>query len=313
MKLEFGVKPEFVWSASRLEKFLTCPYSYYLQYIQKPRAKTYATGPLAMGKFLHRRAEKFYTGRKFKSAEFFANSAAGYWKRYYAKTNKMEGKQIKWRDDEEKWILADEIKKISEIFYNNFNQEKPIDVEHGFTFILGKREFTGSFDEIRKGGIIRDHKSDRYPPTQLRLDNDLQFTIYALALSSFSKNKNFTLKYGIPKEIGEQILESKGYISEHIYIEFHFMRAGEIFKSNRTDEDFNKLCLILDNIENQIKRREFTPNTKSCGRCLCDLVCDINIPRLREQQQLTLFEINKKPQKSKNLKLKFPRKKRKAL
>lgn len=318
-KLEFGIKPEFTWSASRLERYLSCPYSYYLQYVKRPRAKIDSNGPFAIGKFLHRRAEQFYNDNlepKYKSAESFANAAVGMWKRFEIKTNKSGGQNIRWKSEDEKWILMNEIKDICKTFYEKYaNEPPPLITEYNFNFILGNRNFIGTFDEIRKGGVIRDHKSDRYLPNEKRMKSNLQFTIYALAFSCLSRNKRFALKHGVPKDIVDSLDSEKyhisNFISEFITLEFHHLRTGEILKTNRTNQHFYDLWTILNNVESQIKQKQFTPNRKNCGYCLYDDLCDIVIKE--KPKQLSFFDhgYTEKPKKEpKTLRIRFPRKKK---
>ena len=331
-KLEFGIKPEFVWSYSKLRLFQTCKKAYYLQYIKRPRAKIHTIGPLAMGSFLHKKVETFYTGRRFKSAETYANAMKGQWLHLTKENEENEsyiyGNRIKWFNDRERLWLAKDIKDISTILYSNYiNKDPPISTEYKFNFIIGHREFEGNIDEIRQNYIIRDHKTDKKQPSQATLNSDLQFTFYALAFCCISRlDKKFALKHGVTEGDIETFGGNPNYISDKVTIEYHHMKTGEIPKTKRTSKHFEDLCSILDDTEDKIRRNEFIPNLSNCYRCRYDEICDRKLPELREpyssksymfkpkSQQLYLFTPLQQKEKirTKNLRIIFLRKRKTA-
>ena len=315
-RLKIGEKPEFTWSASRLSLFQSCPKSYYLEYIKKPKPKINTTAPLAAGSFLHKQAEKFYN-KNYKSEESFANSMAGRWL-FLTKEDSIYGQKIKWKYEGERFALREIIRKISKIFYEKYkNSSPPLSVEYKFNFVIGNREYMGFIDEIREDYVIRDHKSDFAAPKQSVLDNNVQFTFYALAFCCLSKlDKEFALKHNVSEKDIETLGGNPNFISDKVTIEYHHMRSGEILKTKRTDKNFETLCSILDNVENEIRKGVFMPNLSSCSKCLYDEVCDREISRLEDhllpnknqERQLVLFTPQRPKEiiKQSQLKLKLP-------
>jgi len=313
------MKP-IIWSPSRISLASKCLKAYYYNYISKEKFPT--NGEFAAGVLLHRKMEKFYKEDrtpKYKSPESFANASMAQWQRFNINTGKSRGQPIKWRSENHPYILKHMIGEACKTVYPAYaNQQPPIETEFSFEFCFGNRFYRGSIDEIRNNATIRDHKSDGFERPQTSLDNDIQFTNYALAISQYLyADKKLRKKVNISKELKEEI-KNKEKIILPIGIEIHYLRTGNIKTTTRNDSHYYELTEIIDELEEQIRRRNFKRNLgKHCDFCLFNEACardtkqsNIVIP---ENPQLQLFATSEpKPKNIKQLRLSFPRKSKKV-
>jgi hypothetical protein len=317
------MKPIF-WSASRLDKIETCKKAYWYQYVSKEKFSS--IGVMAAGILLHKKAENFYKKDgtpKFKSAESFANASMATWQRFNINTGTVRGQEIKWKDETEPYKLKYMIGEVCKVLYEKYsNDEPPLFTEYPFKFHLEDRLYTGFIDEIRKGLVIRDHKSGYGRPNDskenpdVKLHTNHQFTIYALALTSIAKrDENFRKQIGMTEKQLEKA--KKSFILEDIVVEYHHMLTGETFQSKRTDTNYRELTNAIDRSVKTISDGDFSVRRGNhCNYCLHNLACYRDTiqeerPKINEEIiQASLFDgKNTKKPEIEQIKIKFPRKK----
>jgi len=278
----------FVWTASKIDDATYCPRLYYYKHVRKLRFPINAS--MALGIFMHRAMEKyFYNGEgkpKYKSAESFANICKARWKRFVAK-GKIRGQEISWSKKEEPYIIAETIlPEICRKVYDIVAQEDmPLFREAKFDFVLDGRRFKGKIDYITKRDgkvIVRDYKSGRRKPGNMKLDFDPQFTLYFLAVASLCHgDKRFAQALKVDDEARKKWAGNPEYLPDMIEGEYFFMREGEIFPIRREAFHYYDFCNMLEGLESMIRRREFAPQRgRLCDYCLAQNVC-------REETELT--------------------------
>ncbi|MCL6500585.1 MAG: PD-(D/E)XK nuclease family protein, partial [Candidatus Pacearchaeota archaeon] len=180
-----------IWNPTKLDKASDCRLMYHLIYVQK--VPEILTGPMAVGIRIHEDMEKHFWVRdkqtgllrpRYKSAEAFANASKAKFD-YVARRGTLRGKQIEWKDDKEKYILANDVWDICYKVYETIvNDGPPIAAEYPIEpFQIDGRWFNGRIDEIRIDKttglpLIRDFKTGSRRPGEMKRKYDPQATIY---------------------------------------------------------------------------------------------------------------------------------------
>lgn len=318
----YARKEHIPWSATRFETFQFCPKLYYYQYVAKERIPM--NYPMALGLKLHKHAERFRRpdGRvRYKSADAYANAFKANWKRFVINTGKIQGREIRLSSPDEPWQLMHIGMNICKTFYEKYSKEEPpLFVEVPFDFFLDGHHYVGRMDEIRHGGVIRDHKSGKHLPGQMELEYDPQFTLYVIAFGSLCHgDPNFAGICGINPEDAARWAGNPDFASNRITMEYHYMRTGEVFTTKRTNAHYAEFHDTVDDFEERISRGVFTPNRgrDNCDYCLANEYCNADTKTLylppEQKPQLALFDVPSatlRP-KPRTLKLNFPRRRRK--
>jgi CRISPR/Cas system-associated exonuclease Cas4 (RecB family) len=315
----------FVWSASKIDDATYCPRLFYYKHVRKMEFPT--NGLMALGIFIHRVMEKsFYNdgGKpRYKTADSFANAMAGRWKRYIIKTGKIRRRKISWRDEKEPWVIANyDIPLLCKNAYEVCSQEKrPLFKEAKFDFELDGRKYRGKIDAIAKRDdkiIIRDYKSGRRKPRQMKLDFDPQFTLYFLAVGCLCYgDKRFAEALEISDEVRARWAGNPVYLPDIIQGEYFLMREKELLPMTRRDCHYYDFCNMLEGLENMVRDEEFEPHRgRLCDYCEARGICreetETEEGRLRKRQ-FSLFQapkfvsIGSSKEKIKQLRLKWPR------
>lgn len=294
-----------IWTPTKIDQATFCLMQFYLINIKKIKPKT--SGRMALGVFLHRAMEKFYTERKgvvcpkFKSPESFANAMGAMWARFVVGTGKIKGQEISWSSKEEPWILREDLKKICSKVYERYASEHPpIYTEIVFDFELDKRRFRGRIDEIRKKegyAVIRDLKSGSRKPGKMKLDYDQQFTVYFLAVGCLCReDQEFAESIGISKEDAERFAGNPDYLNDKIRGEYYFMREDQIFDMRRDNLKYFDFCRMINGLEKQIFKGDIYPERgRLCDYCSVHEECDkrsagiLYSPEKKLETQLRFF------------------------
>ena len=286
-------------SASKITTYKGCSLAYYLRYIRHEKISTNVR--LMFGKNIHYMLEQFYK-KKFKCDESFGK----YWKFYWTGTiagdflKGKEKKELKVREypyfirDKETGKRIEKILlvgshvdlgtepvgvffgysklgvNILERFYdrhivekNPDNEERqiPIGIEKSFgvkndePFDINGHPVRGVFDRIdktKKGHYITDYKTDKSSPGKdsFTLHRHPQFTLYSYA---------FRKLFG---RMERAIL-------------FYHLRSGKIFKTHRSEKDYDYLKKLLDEVAEGITKDKFVPFYGfHCNFCDYKAVCE---------------------------------------
>jgi len=224
-------------SASKLSTYRGCPIAYYFNYIM--HFKVPQSPSKIFGKEVHHMIEMFHKVN-FKSSESFIKFWMHRWwgvvKGEYGDTD------IKFRDKEQPGILCGLGVNILRPFYeHNKNLPKPELFEEDFSkynISFNGIKLTGKWDRVdRIGGkvIITDYKTDFFSPAQntFLLHRHPQFTFYALA---------WNLKY-----------------NEIPHLALHHLRTGQVFKTRRTEDDFEYLKDVISKTKERVLEGDYTP------------------------------------------------------
>jgi len=302
------------WSPTKIKVAQSCLKKYYFEYIL--RDKIPIPSYFASGIFLHKRMESLYKGNfgnlelAFKSAESFYKQSRAIWIRKIIKEGEIQGKKIAWKNKDEPWELIGLIKQICyQAYQRGLEEGPPLGTEIPIKFEFNGNFFNLRIDEVRKGAVIRDHKTGKWSESDFELGYLTQLTMYALAISCKAhKDEAFSKVFGIsnPEELGG----NKYIISPEVETQYYHMRSGNISKTRRTDQHYYELKESLDDLESRIRSGLFPVNRQECGRCIHQKVCDQNssaviYPKI-ENAQLNLFPVIKRTkERTKQIPLRF--------
>lgn len=293
-------------SASRVECWQQCPFKYWLQYFSPERDQIMVTGDMSLGTQIHRMIPTLQK-KKYLSPETFANTFKSRWNRVVSQGS-INGRNIHWRDEKERWILRAIGMKICRYLWQCYHNDPDVVAqEWPFKIMIEGQLFRGSLDEIRLGSeieyqgfrfrqpVIRDHKSGPGPFKPMRIANDLQFILYTVALGCLlSKNPPFRDIFGIPEAITQRFAGNPIYASNLISFEYHSLRSEKIIPVTYSDINWYDFCRIVDDMLANIKNGNFIRNRKSCGFCEAGELCQKYFEgeaRPEKQEQLTLIPL----------------------
>lgn len=269
-------------SASKITTYKGCGLAYFLKYVQ--HEKTPANVRSVFGKDIHYMLDRFYSVN-YQSPESFAK----YWKYYW--TSNVAGNFLKGKNKEELIVKEFKLKddfilrignhiefgedpvgiffgymKLGENILKKFyvrhkNLPPPIAKEKSFgnkkdePFKINGHLIRGVFDRIDKtdkGYYITDYKTDKKSPEKdsFVLHRHPQFTIYS---------------YAFRKLYGEE---------EQAILYYH-LRSGKVFKTHRSEKDFDYIKKLLDEVSEGISRSRFVPFYGfHCNFCDYRVVCE---------------------------------------
>lgn len=264
-------------SSSKATTYKGCSMAYYLQYVVHEEAPNTVT--LGFGGRIHMMLEKFYKVN-YKSAESFVKSWRYQWGMEIAGENLKGTKKERLEVRDVKYMGKDKDtgKKVEKVLhignhYDLFNFEdpvgvffgamrvgddilkrfyerhkdkpKPFAVEKSFgrkkdePFKIGDHLITGVFDRIDNidgKWYITDYKTDKSSPEKdsFILHRNLQFTLYSYV---------FRELFGFKEEA----------------ILYYHLRSGGVFKTHRSEKDFDYLKLFLDEVAEGVSNDRFVP------------------------------------------------------
>ena len=253
-------------SATKIGTYITCPFLYYLKYIEHEKVPTSVN--LVFGRQIHYMLEQFYKV-SYKDADKFANSWKYRWRGVIAgeflkgkeKENlKIETHTIKLRGGgEDKIETGNHVKFFGETpvsgfyaykrlgvsilkrFYERHKpQPSPSLTEKRFTFNFRGYEITGVLDRVERynGGIyITDYKTDKSSPERgtFILHKHPQFTIYSSAYRSLFNEEEKNILY-------------------------YHLRSGTVLKTTRVQADYDYLEQLCERVSDGISKDDFTPH-----------------------------------------------------
>lgn len=287
-------------SPSKVTTYLGCSFSYCLQYVLHEWIPDNVR--LAFGKKIHWMLDNFYDVN-FQSEETFASSWCYHWRRTVSGENLSDSEKNKInfssRDFEYTGRDAEgsQVKKVLSVgshidlgpnplgtffayrtlgvnilkrFYKRHKCEKdegnqkrkpPAARELAFgvrkedNIEIGGHLMRGVFDRIdntEEGYYITDYKTDRSSPgkNSFVLHRNIQFTIYSMV---------FRKIFG---EIEKAVL-------------YYHLRTGDVFKTHRSERDFEYIKALLDKVAKGIEGDDFVPFYGfHCSMCDKQSVCE---------------------------------------
>lgn len=260
-------------SYSSLETYQSCPLKYKFQEIDKiptPKSKeaVFGTTIHSTMKFIH--TPSLLPPALEQALEFFSNA----W-----------NSSIFENEDEERSAFSQGIQIIQEYYRkNNPADSNIVDLESYFQIEIGEKDdkhiISGRIDRIDKiddGYEVIDYKTTKKMPSQEKVDNDLQLSIYL---------KAFLSRY--PKE--ENNLEK-------LSVSLYFLKHGVKLSSNRTTEQLAKGEETFLNTIREIESKKQSGNFEPIVSPLCDWcgyqkICPMWKHKFKELRKINTEEVN---------------------
>jgi len=183
--------------------------------------------------------------------------------------------------DEERAAFTQGVKIIQDYYRkNNPADFNIVNLESRFQFEIGpetnRHIVSGIIDRIDRtedGFEIIDYKTQKKMPTQERVENDMQLSVYLQA---------FLSQY--PHEIANL---------EHIKVSLYFLKHGVKLSAKRTEEQLKKSEETFLETIKSIEEKKFEPNISPlCDWCGFQNICPMWKHKFKEQRKIDTEEIN---------------------
>ncbi len=167
-------------SFTQISMFQKCPRQYEFRYLQG--LKVPASGPMVQSRAWHAAVERNYRQKVDTGIDLPLSEMEDYF--VYRLEDALDKEEVNFTGKENLASLRDQGLGIVAAHHKTIAPKvRPALIEHKFTISLGEDfpyELTGVWDVVEEDGTIADNKAYKKPPTQTKLDEDLQFTIYSL-------------------------------------------------------------------------------------------------------------------------------------
>jgi RecB family exonuclease len=186
-------------------------------------------------------------------------------------------------EDEERAAFSQGVRIIQDYYAKNRPQDfNIVDLESRFQIEIGVEKdlhiVSGIIDRIDKtedGYEIIDYKTTKKMPSQEKVDEDVQLSVYLMA---------FLSRY--PKEI-EHL--------DKLTVSLYFLKHGVKLSAGRTLEQLEKSKQLFLDIIHLIEEGEFEPNvTPLCDWCGYQNICPMWKHKFRELRKIDTEEVNQR-------------------
>ncbi len=256
-------------SYSSLDTYQHCPLKYKFQVIDK--VKTPKSKEAVFGSALHEVMKFIHTPGILsptldQAMEYFSNA----W-----------NPAVFDSSDEERAAFSQGIRIIQDYYQkNNPANFNIVDLESRFQIEIGpdndRHIISGIIDRIDKtesGYEIIDYKTTRKMPSQEKVDNDMQLSVYLQA---------FLSRY--PKEIGN---------IDKLKVSLYYLKHGVKLSATRTAEQLKQNENMFLDVIRHIETKEFEPNvTPLCDWCGYQSICPMWKHKFKETRKIDTEEIN---------------------
>jgi putative RecB family exonuclease len=256
-------------SYSALDTYQNCSLKYKFQNIDKikePKSKEAVFGTLIHGtmKFIH--TPSLLQPKLEEALDYFSRN---------------------WNSDvfedelEERSAFSMGVSMIQEYYRkNNIADFNVVDLESRFAIEIGDEEnkhiVSGIIDRIDKtedGYEIIDYKTTKKMPSQEKVDNDLQLSVY---LNAFLKR--------YPKEIDRL---------DKVTVSLYYLKHGVKLSATRTKEQLEKANELFLDVIKSIEEGHFEPNvTPLCDWCGYQKICPMWKHKFKDERKIDTEEIN---------------------
>lgn len=253
-------------SYSALETYKICPLKYKFQDID--RIKVPKSKEAVFGTILHATLNFIHTPSLLSPT---LEQALDYFSRNW-------NSDVFENELEERSAFSQGVSMIQDYYKKNDPVKSNIvDLESRFQIELGEHVVSGIIDRIDKtedGYEIVDYKTTKKMPSQEKVDNDLQLSIYLQA---------FLKRY--PKEV-ENI--------DKIKVSLYFLKHGVKLTSTRTVEQLKKIDELFLEVIKQIEEGKFDAQINPlCDWCGYQNICPMWKHKFKEIRKIDSEEINK--------------------
>jgi RecB family exonuclease len=236
----------FEWSFSRIESFSTCPYCFYLQYIQGIKGKDSFFGQY--GSFIHEILEQYNKGKLFT----------------FELLEKYENEYNEKVTESVTDVISTSYYNKGYEYFSNFEEPdyEVLACENEYKFKIGEFNFTGKID-VETRNAIRDYKTKKGKAYKRRpKDNPLIRTMTDGRFIDLNEFKQLYI-YCIP------FFDKYGYYPEELILDL--VKENDVYKLKFDINDF-ELCkqMELDEIQKIYDAVEFT---KTEDEFWCNNIC----------------------------------------
>lgn len=253
-------------SYSALNAYQNCPLKYKFQYID--RIKTPKSKEAVFGTLIHSTLNFIHTpGILSPSMEQALDHFSKNW-----------NSDI-WENELEERSAFSQGVEIIRRYYNDNDIARVniVALESSFQIKLGDHVVSGIIDRIDRtedGYEIIDYKTARKMPSQEKVDNDIQLTIYLQA---------FLNRY--PEERKNL---------DKIKVSLYFVKHGAKLSSTRTEEDLKNIEKTFLEVIEKINESDFSPTiTPLCDWCDFQHLCPMWRHKFKEKRKIDTEEIEK--------------------
>lgn len=176
--------PQGYLSVSQINKYLTCPKSYYYKYVEGlPESKS---SSLLVGSSFHSVIEQA-NKRKLEDGELINDEDI---EKIYNKYWNENNEDIDWNEDEDPNEERERGITLAKAYLSDIGKDlDPIGIEARFDIEVAGVPFMGYIDLIENNGAIRDLKTAKKSPSKDTADKSIQLAAYALAYRELTGNK----------------------------------------------------------------------------------------------------------------------------
>lgn len=249
---------DIILSPSSINLFLSCPYAFYLRYINKQKPLIEDDTALKLGKSTHKLLEKFYgnidrstTDPDMSLMDAMRRTALDHWDRTIdaKKRGEMDSYIMLWLQFEIQRFKKYKELNILNRFFPISSEEDITDWQNKIRAIIDKRCLGQS------GNMYAlDYKTDKKLPPMRNFKGDIN---------------QIDDKYKIQSALNALVLQSQGVKLDNFF--FQFIRyPDKLLSVPLTPELFVEVKELMKKIR---ETTTFTKNTKSCFLCQMKLFC----------------------------------------
>lgn len=239
-------------SVSRIKKYLNCPLSYKLEYIDKCE-KDFIPAAMAFGSAVHETLERFHSEKV--SLDKLKESFKLSWDAFLDETPPLRYNRLKHRELEDRGLV------LIEKYYEKFRELEFEDVELYFeTPIVVGGEYNGNHFhgriDLTADSSVYEIKTSSRSYSQKKAESSLQLTAYSYA---------YEMLYGkSPKELVLVVLVKTK------------TPKIQVLKTKRTDRDYTMLQRTANSVADAVEKEVFPPNPLNiygCDSCMYKSSC----------------------------------------
>lgn len=231
-------------SYSRLSRYVQCPRSFALKYIEKRPEEV--SEPAQFGKAVHQTLECLLREHvaRGEAGVLDAKRAPVLWASAFADHGLVDGR-----------LFEDGLTMVHEFICaeGRVDPKSVLAIEQAFEFQLGPHVVGGFIDRIDRtpdGILVRDYKTAYLLPEREELDSNLQLSIYAMAAERM-------------------------FPGEKVALELHFVRQGVRMRTRRTAAQLNAARLYVETLGTRTEQAaEYPPTLNTyCASCSYRVDC----------------------------------------
>jgi putative RecB family exonuclease len=257
------------FSYSQLSTFIICPMKYAHQYVwgTQPETKPVA---LPFGKAVHKAAEVYYRNLKDTGEIIPVDKVIATFETVLDNDIKATEVEVTLKEDETLGALREQGIELVKLFYKEIRPQKIAGVEVPFSvsvpdILNGGGELgiklVGYYDLVERDDqgtyLIAELKTSGQRFSSLRLEYDLQATVYSYAMSKMkvaTSENSCLVRYDV-------LLKTKKPAFEHYFV-------------TRTESDYERLIHLINHVLRAIELKVFYRNTGwQCGDCQFKKAC----------------------------------------